>query len=528
MNERGFSTLDESSELRSAEPQYYFLSSPRGELVEYYLGRETIVGSNYPIRPVVMRVDRLDKQTAVIIQCGHGKDQDDGQVVSTFELLDQAEVDAKRKELGDQGRHPDIISVSEDEMKTRVSGEYDWTRVVLCRADESEDAHLERLAKLFRVGNYFKAIRDEFFIPCGISYLEIPWREQLVIGNILLESDPKIIARFARKFGVNGLRTLAAAEYEPQIRDTVLSLTEFSPEQARIIFRGFARLRDASQELAKIMARSDFLSKIGCNLEDLDFAEQIQEAITRRGKDVLYTAGAVARGEAPKADVYGETVTCRGLDEVVLSLTAYAQAVETICDLVRGQDQKAGRDFRPVSQDQSRVPESYRFQYAKDDGQLGHLTIQLRALGAPLGKHNADLEFDGEARINFLFSEKPLDLDTSSLSRRRALSIRLDRECKQRSQGVIIVNDPAAEQGEASLDIGGFLPDRDEESPGSVLTRVISVGNALAQKSKTDEPVYPQYYHNRESFARELGRADIFEKMVQYVRRKIMERYPQV
>lgn len=136
---------------------------------------------------------------------------------------------------------------------------------------------------------------------------------------------------------------------------------------------------------------------------------------------------------------------------------------------------------------------------------------------------NTQKEFDGEARINCLFSNTPLSSDITSPARKNALSIRLDREGKERKNGTIVANDPTRQDGEVSLDIGGII-DPTDTSDATNLSRVIAIGNSLyARQHDVSKEV--QQFHNRESFSREFGDADAFSRIVDFVKQKIEARF---
>jgi hypothetical protein len=174
--------------------------------------------------------------------------------------------------------------------------------------------------------------------------------------------------------------------------------------------------------------------------------------------------------------------------------------------------------FSCIDQELDTVPATYHFSVDQQStGRRSYFSIQLRAYGAPIGQHNSDREFDGEARINCLFSDIPFSSHIADPARQHALSIRLDREGKERLSETIVSNDPTRPDGEVSLDIGGLIDPRDQ-SDATNLSRVIAIGNFL----QTGGPA--QYYHNRDSFSRAFGTADCFADIVGFIDKKIQQR----
>jgi len=158
-----------------------------------------------------------------------------------------------------------------------------------------------------------------------------------------------------------------------------------------------------------------------------------------------------------------------------------------------------------------------------------HLTIQTRSKGTR--EHIKDREFDGEARINFLFVFNPknpnfISEDLQDPERKGALSFRLDRDCRNFKDNQLVSFDPTQEQARLSLEVGTVF-EEGKETENMVLGRVISLGNAIGTaEDAQQEGKTPSYYHNWESFSPEFGKSDVFEKIVADFRAVLAKKYP--
>ncbi|MFH1207486.1 MAG: hypothetical protein V1668_02665 [Patescibacteria group bacterium] len=151
-----------------------------------------------------------------------------------------------------------------------------------------------------------------------------------------------------------------------------------------------------------------------------------------------------------------------------------------------------------------------------------YLTVQLREKGVSPEQVDRNRDFDGQARINFLFGNEPIPESIQDPARHDALSIRLDREGRIEEKGRIRFDDTLL-GGEVSLD-AGTLSGGNQASDSYLLGKIVAIGNAIDVGLSASQKT-PQYYHNRESFSKELGRADVFAELVKLIRRSMTERY---
>lgn len=294
--------------------------------------------------------------------------------------------------------------------------------------------------------------------------------------------------------------------------------------------------------------------------ERTGFVDQFQEGLIRRLKDIINTAYQLATKDKAEASFYGRQIETQDPKEPIEALRNIRRMVEVISKFLSGKDaeQELFKFLQPVLDESvvAHTPEGvshekglwtcYRFQVDSIPGvnqSPSQLMVQLRKYGAPVrtqagevtSLHNSKIEFDGEARINFVWIPDPKDpagvyLNTSTPERVRAISFRLDREGKVRDKDGNLVkekNDPTRSQGELSLEIGAVpLAEDPTLNDNTVIGKSIAIGQYYAtQHDAREHGQRPQYYHNRASFSPEFGRADFFATLVEKMAHSIEERY---
>lgn len=283
------STLDEPLELRadtlySNRPQFAYSEAPGGGRVKYFLGEETVVGSDYPIRPHSMSVVRLDRSTAAIALHAYGKTNDQVQVAYTFDLLTPEEVKEKTPTASDfaETEQP-ALEVTEEEMRSRIK-EYDVTQVITRHRGEPEQAYTDRVAKLNGMGLHMKPVRS-FFGRLGVSLQDLSWPEQLIIANAFLEVDHGQMEKFAGTYGLTGVRAFLSADYDANLGSGILSLGgKLEPESARAIFAKYSELADAAQYVGSYLERY-FKTSL-----DFNGKLRLQDFLLSRAKELLASA----------------------------------------------------------------------------------------------------------------------------------------------------------------------------------------------------------------------------------------------
>lgn len=345
------------------------------------------------------------------------------------------------------------------------------------------------------------------------------YKEQLWLAEYAATSDRRYqkILEFAQKYGAESLKIFVSCEYGEHMGEKIFNIGDYENKlEAEEIFSQYAAILKNAEKIASILSTSKEI--LSSEITQADFGVQCAEAIMRRAKDMLYVADEITKKGQAGAKYYdGRKLECKDLKEVIEALKTYQEALEKIGALLQSPEDNNKYIFS-LQETVEGTPESYGFSVQDTvNGEESYFMLQLRDYGAAYGQHNQAVEYNGEARINFLFFDKQFSAQLEDANRKNALSLRIDREGVTREGRQIIENDPTRSAGELSLDIGSL-----EDAVG----RVVSIGNVLCHReNKNGRLVYPQYYHNRESFAKKLGEAEVFAEIVEMVRKKIKERF---
>lgn len=449
--------------------------------------------------------------------------------VHTAPSLKEDEVKRRAGELAMAETRGDLreVAAKAEEMKKLFTRKLTPDDLVIARFDRTSEEnkaleqdmfdyrYLTRPYMRYQLEDDFHLRLDQFSLQEQFYFLKFIKQKN--------SSQMKQVKEFSETYGLDGLRALIFSEYGEGLGDIAVELGGKIPEEnAKEIFREYGRIISGAESIAAALAEENMLKNIEfANLpQDIkeDFRYQMQEAILRRAKDILFAASeAVENGEVEKRiSLKGRSAVLKtDIGEVREALSQYSQALEKVAAMVGSQEHPA-YEFA-LTHSETGEPESYAFETTrKSDGKISYLILQLRSHGT--AEPNTEREFGGEARINFLFADGPIALDINEESRQKALSIRIDREGllfdqKRNITGV----DPMLPDGQVSLDLGSFE---------DVLGRVVSIGNSIyTEKEKKISETNPQYYHNRESFSRALGQKEVFASIVELVRRKIKENY---
>lgn len=387
----------------------------------------------------------------------------------------------------------------------------------------SDKKDLQEREKMYQA---FKALQHPTFLrqvesDFDINLSELNIRNQLQFLNFILTKSTEEVGNiidFTKKHGLDSLAAFVYCEYGEEIGEKILNIGEKLPQEISAdIFAEFRQISNLTSEISVTLSQSEELKDDILPTEVKKyFPTQAAEAIMRRAKDIIYTADQLSdKGKAEAQYHDGTTLEITKVSQIVEALRQYRQSIEIIKNLISTGDND--KEFILLNAETG-VPTSYQFEVKNSGNESSYLTIQLREVGAQYKDRNANREFDGEARINFLFSNQPMSLDLTVDSRQQAFSVRIDREGKDFDKdGNIIFNDPTRQDGNMSMDVG---------SPQDTTGRVIAIGNALSfAESKQADKRKLQFYHNRESFNHELGDADVFAKIVMLLQKKIEEAY---
>ena len=404
---------------------------------------------------------------------------------------------------------------------------HDFVYETLFRVKEGETPverkEREKYLKEFKE-NYFGFYDDKFFKQTGIRFNNLDFREQ---GWFLLcyknadEAKRESLVNFARQFGEQGLVSFLSLEYNDNNGDKILKINEkLDRRMVEKILARYVKIQANAQRLEETMKNSEFLDnrEMDDNIKQ-KLRENVYDAIMSRATDILSTAYLIAQSGEARATFYtGKEIKVSDIGEVVEAMEIYEDFLEKL----KGFFAKEGRyQFNHTGAIQLEELSMHNFLINnKETGEKSYCSVSLRGKGT--NEHLKDFEYDGEARINFLFNNKPIPADIKNANRKEATTFRLDRECItfDKSGKNVIDKNNTKEDGRLSFDFGSIYEDSGRQN--STLGKVMSVGNYYVAHEKKKKP---EYYHNKESFYRELGQADTFKEIVLTVEDFIKEKY---
>lgn len=302
---------------RSLNPRAPFLNftNKDGVSAKYYIGKNKIVGTETVIDPEHMEAVLIDESHAGIVQEIHGKKE----LIYTFPLADSTELQFKQNILKHSELHKLIHATgktsSEELDKSEVSRfsagaissrtviagpvmaerikKYDITEYVPQRADETTKDYARRVSKLNDIG-FINDTFKQFFTDANIGIHKLPWSEQLVLANAILEekSQERLVS-FAKNFGIDGVRALATADYGPDSVQKILNFAEKLPEYSKELFKYYADIIESTE---KISQSSSLVGEVGVSEEARErFPIELKEALNRKAKDILLAAEVINR-----------------------------------------------------------------------------------------------------------------------------------------------------------------------------------------------------------------------------------------
>ncbi|MCK5026933.1 MAG: hypothetical protein KAS07_00790 [Candidatus Pacebacteria bacterium] len=390
--------------------------------------------------------------------------------------------------------------------------------------------------ELFLRAIYDPLLREKIADDLDIEWTSVPLASQVHFLEYLVSVDRgryEKLTETIQKYGGNKeklLETFLATQYGEDYGDIITEIADSEYEHKHELLEEYVHLNDLAKKTGDILGEERFAGAIDVsqNVQE-KLPCQMAEAIMRRGKDVLNVASIMLESDK-STDVpfyWGKKISVMSPDEVIESLHVYTDALKSVHMLLNYDQNNEEPAITLSSTDHTADIDTYHFKMQKADGADKYVSLQLRSRGALKGEHDRDREFNGDARINFLFNNESMKTDLSDKARQDALSLRIDREGRipKGKDGKKFRTDPTKQDGELSLEMGGVL-NEDKTLPNSVVGRVIAVGNwlGLNREDKLDQEI-PQYYHNRESFSKELGDADVFADIVRKIRTAIEDRF---
>jgi hypothetical protein len=408
--------------------------------IRYPLGKKTVVGSDRKFEGD-WSLERVDAHQAIMYS--YKFDRPIPEYLLT--LLTKEEALALREEAkqrliakGKDPSHGEIsgnVRVSAKDMKVHLRPFW-IPDIIYPRADETPGEYGHR-THLYYDLKFILRVNREFFASIGGSKYELPWAEQLLLTKLLVEKEHKLdeLKVFSKTFGEQGLRALLNCEYDPGLVDELLELGKKNESEARDIFTAYAKLRTTAQDLTKLLIKSDIISSLPVESKQArKLPEEFQEAILRRAKDMLMVAGGLTRKRQVSMPYYGiKDIKAQNLSEITTALTEYGSTLELLSGILQGSESGSAPLTFLEKSAAGTIPETYSFVTQDALGKTKYVSFQLRENGAPIDQKNPDVEYDTEARINFLVSDVPFTDKLSDPARQQATSFRLDREGKERN-----------------------------------------------------------------------------------------------
>lgn len=394
---------------------------------------------------------------------------------------------------------------------------YDPTEFVKKRADETPEAYQNRLDSLHSF-----ELRVKFFenlaSHTGLSFTQFSGREQTLITlaiSQLSEKERGQVVEQAKVFGAPLVRSFMASELGDHYGKRILEIGQMLPEnQARQVYEDFS---------ASIEAASAFSRNLGKDLEPA-MRDQFYLGVLRHGTEIIAALHAKATNpNQPVQAMYygGKILEINDVSEAIEALQHYRSLVEMTADFLSDPEKRSNYQFTHLYEnDQSESHSSHYLVRHLATANESHFIFQSRSFGTH--QPNQEMEFDGEARINFLHIPEPANLRSVSdqiadPERSGALSLRLDREGKTRHGAIITGNDPTSPEGVLSLEIGSIDPRSTD--PNAKLGRIISIGNAIVAGIEHPGQV-PSFYHNRDALDTSLSNNQTFANWVQSLRQR--------
>lgn len=340
------------------------------------------------------------------------------------------------------------------------------------------------------------AVRDKIESELGVKLADIGLRSQIHLISYMVSGDidkyERIKSSLAKTDGEDRLKLVEgflAVQYGHELGDALLDVCESCPMGTTL------ELLSRVDSLRANALRMGSLFR-GDTDEGVRLAEQVSDALMLRVSEVLAVIAQIGRSGAARAIMYnGQPVEVTSIDDVIVGITELDEALSVSMDSLAG----GKPEWHEVH------GETLSYWYRQ-----GHVLVQV--LGSGSRMFDPRYQFDGEARINFLYNpNSSIDATVSSTSRSEALSIRLDREgIILDNDGQVISNDPEVEQGTLSLDVGSIYGD--PNNPNVHIGSILAIGNAIISARRGTRP---HFTHIRETFDPELGRADLFASVAQ-------------
>ena len=371
----------------------------------------------------------------------------------------------------------------------------------------------------------------------GVSFQGRSVKDQVVFAEAALlfrEEKEKYdrFLQFVKKFQNSSPDIFRSLVYGREYSERLLDISEKIPKrEMESVLENYSSVL----ENAKLFSRGFF--KNGEISED--FILDAEESVARRAKDIINVLSETSDGKTVRATAF-EKREIESADpyESTEALETFSRSLLLINSLIAKDQEKrpvyegtAAHSVKYQENDETKEGEVFNVHhflaYDKKTGKRVHIAVQTRKFGIVGSEREPELEFDGEARLNFLvdYGYRKGDIHSiekiDSEERSHAFSFRIDRESIDWNHdfSAIEQNDAGREEGELSLDVGSLSFGADgkpnESSVSDRVGRIVALGNALSNREdEREKGERLELYHNRRSFSREFGKAENFAKIV--------------
>lgn len=442
--------------------------------IRYYIGKEF---SGKPIN-----VHKVSEKLGVVTENSRWGGE---RVLFTFSLFSKD--DTRLKKRGNKGNSDQSFYLEADKKTTNLQP-YSPESFHVKREDEVEKDFERRVSEIEDFEHLLKFSSD-LLRETGLDLGQLSFEEQKVISFGLKNSKqrPEEVIKFAKTYGIEGLRSFFVADYEGKLGKQVLKIGDnFSKEEAERIFKEYASIIDLAGDI------KEKLSVYVGGAEELSSAvksrlgQDVYEGILRRSKDLLLAASKISEDKEGGFSA----------KDVISALSGVKVFLELIGDLNTQNHYKIVR--RDIFEQSSKL-------YIRD--KKNNLRYQLKVLVRPEAEINAEAKINAEARINF---ELGFDTENPNEELRRAFQQRTDYKAEKKTVEesvlrVAIDLDTYYGRPVVSLDLGrsrhqGEKSDRTGDVLGNLLSYVDKESGHHLTKS------FNEVYSDPEVFAK-LARA---------------------
>lgn len=369
-----------------------------------------------------------------------------------------------------------------------VAEDREW-RKLNEKLDESE---LEYKQKLFLKALHRPNVKNivEGELGVGLDDISVEGQERLLgfmakAGDNTYERLKGAMTQVDNKKGF--AEAFLAMEFGEDFGEVLLNVAEvLDKEDLSKLLTGIENIRNESEDFAAF-----FGEKLG---------QDVEWAIGERVSEILYVAKEVQEKGIAEAELLGNRLKTTDINEAINVLAMIGSAIGDINSSVDSGLSKKIFNENGVNMYQL--------------GETGNVLLKTRAYGARNRESMREIEYTGEAQINFavnVMGFEPVPAELSDEIRDNALSIRIDREGLALDEnGEKIDYNPTLEDLTIALDLGAL--GGADDNPNTMVGKIVAIGNILRSQENQKKG---RGYHT--TLSAELRPKEAFAQMVQKV-----------